>query len=366
MATETKEKPKTRNIEKFKDEILRCIRCSYCSVGCPGFEELGWETATAKGKISMAYGLLTGELKPSHSIARRLFQCTLCKNCFEKCTSKVQGIEIVQAARADIIDAGFAIDPQCYMVDNVKKTGNIFGDEEVMTPAAQGETPVFIGCQYLSRPNKTKAYLRILDKLGIKPKVYEEVCCGFPMKALGFVDDLEEQKEKFHKAFPVDGDSPVVALCPTCALFLKEEYDLKAEHVLTAMVKKLKEIEPKQLGLKATYHDPCDLSRGIGLIDEPREILRLIGVDLVEMPNHGVESKCCGGGGGILVSDGELSDQIALDRVREAISTGADLLVTACPTCEQTLKKAAATLSERGEGEITVRRIADLVFKAIK
>jgi glycolate oxidase len=366
MTTETKETHKTRNIEKYKDEIIRCIRCSYCSVGCPGFDGLGWETATAKGKITMAYGILSGELKPSHSIARRLFQCTLCKNCFEKCTSKVRGIEIVQAARADIIDAGFATDPQCYMVENVKKTGNIFGDEEVMTPAAEGETPVFIGCQYLSRPNKTKAYLRILDKLGIQAKVYKEVCCGFPMKALGFVDDLEPQKGKFRKAFPVESDSSVVGLCPTCALFLKEEYGIETEHVLKTILRKLKEFEPKQLEMKVTYHDPCDLSRGLGLTEEPREILRLLGVELVEMEHFGRESKCCGGGGGILVSDAELSDQMALDRIREALATGADVLVTSCPTCEQTLKKAANTVAERGEGEITVRSLADLIFKAVK
>ncbi|MGB3340628.1 MAG: (Fe-S)-binding protein [bacterium] len=350
----------TKNIKSWNDELNVCIRCAYCFEGCPVFKVTGWETDTARGKIILAYGMLVGDLEPSQYIADKLFQCTYCRDCSERCSANVSVVDVLAAARADLVEAGFASDIHKGMAKNVKETGNIFGDKEIKAPVQQGEIPVYIGCQYLARPNQTKMYIRILEKLGVKPLIKDEICCGYPLYALGFRKESDEHRKKFLEMFP---EKEIIALCPTCAAYLHEEYKKDVKHITQVI---LEHIPEKNLGLKATYHDPCDLSRVMNITEEPREILKKLGIELVEMPRNRKTSHCCGGGGGILMSDENLSDDIAILRIKQAIETGAPLLITPCPTCEQVLKKAAAAARENGNGSITVKNLSDIVWKALK
>jgi Fe-S oxidoreductase len=84
------------------------------------------------------------------------------------------------------------------------------------------------------------------------------------------------------------------------------------------------------------------------------------------MKNSKLQSRCCGGGGGILLSDLALSDKIAQKRVEEALETGVDTLVTSCPTCEQVLKKAATDIGEATGKTLAVRNLADIIWKGLK
>jgi len=120
------------------------------------------------------------------------------------------------------------------------------------------------------------------------------------------------------------------------------------------------------LDMKVTFHDPCDFSRGLRIVDEPRQILEKLGVEVVEMKNSKENSRCCGGGGGILMTDQDLSNDIAKKRIYEALETGAETIVTSCPTCETTLKKAAQEVSEKEGKTITVRNIEDIIWKGLK
>lgn len=350
----------TKYLKECENELNICIRCAYCFEGCPVFKELGWEADTARGKAVLAYGLITKEIEPSQYIAEKMLQCTFCRDCVERCSADVDIPHILSAARADLAKAGFAYEQHRAMVENVKKVGNIFGDEDVVAPVREGDIPVYIGCQYLARPNQTKMYIKILEKLGLKPLVKEEICCGFPLYALGFREDFEQHRKRFLDLFP---EKEITALCPTCAAFLHEEYGKEVKHVTQLILENLPDAN---LGLKATYHDPCDLSRVAGVIEEPREILNKIGVEIVEMEKNRKGSQCCGGGGGILMSDADLSDRLAAVRIKQAIETGAPLLITPCPTCEQVLKKAAKDLNESEGPAITVRNISDLLWKALK
>jgi Fe-S oxidoreductase len=353
----------TKHLKEFENELDICIRCSYCFEDCPVFKELGWESSSARAKILYAYGLLHGELEPSEFMARRVFDCTLCRVCKAKCSAKVNIPEIVQACRADLVEEGFYLPEQKQMVENIGKTGNIFGDEEAELPVQEGEVPFFVGCQYLARPNRTKGWIRLLEKLGVKPRIGEEICCGFPLKALGHRDKLEKHQKEFRKRFP---HKEAITLCPTCAAFLKEDYGIDAKHVVSVVLDRLNGIKPRGEGRKVTYHDPCDLGRSLGVFEEPREILSKLGTELVEMKGNRDLSNCCGGGGGMLVSDIAVSDRIAEKRVKEAVDTGAELLVTACPTCEQVLNKASARLAERGEKSIKVEEMFNLIWDAVK
>ncbi|HID32247.1 MAG TPA: FAD-binding protein, partial [bacterium (Candidatus Stahlbacteria)] len=184
------------NLSSWEGDMNICTYCGYCKVVCPTFITENWDSTSARGRLQIAYGLLRSDLKFEDSIARSLFTCTMCKDCYRRCPSKVKVPDIVKFARADLVKNNLATEGHKVMIENIKKTGNIFGDTEIEFPIRDGEVPLFIGCQYLSRPNQTKLYLRILDKLGINVKVMKEVCCGYPMEALGFRDEFEEHKKK--------------------------------------------------------------------------------------------------------------------------------------------------------------------------
>jgi len=348
------------HLAKWEKEMMTCTMCGYCKNVCPTFVNLLRDPPSGRGRMVMSYGILEKEMKIDDSVAKALYQCLMCRDCNRRCPSKVKVPDVVKAARADLVDAGFAYETHKTIIDNIKRTGNIFGDTEVMFPIQEGDTPVFIGCQFLSRPNQTKMYLKLLEKLGIKPTVQKEVCCGYPMEALGFVKDFDEHKEKLLKLYP---HKEVITLCPTCTVYFKEGYGIKAKHILQAILEKLPTVNVKPLNLKVTYHDPCDLSRGAKIVDEPREILKKIGVELVEMKYNKDLSRCCGGGGGILTSDSDLSKTIARERIRESFKTKTDTLVTACATCEQVLKSAATEAA--GDGKIRVRQLSELIWQAL-
>jgi Fe-S oxidoreductase len=100
----------------------------------------------------------------------------------------------------------------------------------------------------------------------------------------------------------------------------------------------------------------------MNIIDEPRKIIRNIpGVKLIELDAHGKETNCCGGGGGLMVADPNISLQLAKKRLIEAESLGVDALVTACPSCEYMFGKA----TKYTRSKVKVLDIADLLMQAI-
>lgn len=352
------------HLAKWEEQMMMCTMCGYCKNVCPTFVSLLWDPPSSRGRVIMSYGMLEGELEPDDSVVKALYQCTLCRDCNRRCPSKVKVPDIVRAARADLVEKGLAYDAHKAFIDNIKNTGNIFADTEVMAPLQEGETPVFVGCQFLARPNKTKMYLKLFEKIGIKPKVVKEVCCGYPMEALGFVKDFEEHKKKFKELFPFE---KAITLCPTCTVYLKEAYNIDAKHAMQVIAEKLPGAQLKKLEGKVTYHDPCDLSRGAKITKEPREIIKQLGLQLVEMKFKDNTSRCCGGGGGVLVSDKPLSDQMAEKRITEAIGTGVDTIVTACATCEQVLMNAAqAYADKKGNGKVKVMGLQQMIWKALQ
>jgi glycolate oxidase len=342
-------------------EMITCTQCGFCKGVCPGIQCVeGWDSLGPRGKVALAYGVVTGEIQKDESVAERFFQCVLCGDCLRRCPSGVQTPELVKAARAELVDAGLAYNTHRALVENILKTGNIYGDESMEIPSSEGEAVVFLGCQYGSRLNKTKKYIRIMDRLGLPVRLEGGLCCGYPMAVLGFKKALEGYKERFLDRFK---SSEMVAFCPSCALFLGEEYKFPVKHVIQAMLERLEGLDIPPAGKVVAYHDPCDLSRGLRVTEEPREILKRLGYEVVEMKHNRDQSRCCGGGGGILTSDLEMSADVSHSRILEALDTEAEILVTACPTCEQVLRKAASGIQDR---KIAVKELGDIVWDALK
>ena len=116
--------------------------------------------------------------------------------------------------------------------------------------------------------------------------------------------------------------------------------------------------------VKVTYHDPCQLARYLGLIDEPRQILGAIkGIELVETDWTNREwATCCGGGGGFEAVFPELSEILAVNRAKELVETGAQIIVTHCPGCIMQLK---AGIERLKIDDVEVLDLAQIVAMAM-
>jgi glycolate oxidase len=114
------------------------------------------------------------------------------------------------------------------------------------------------------------------------------------------------------------------------------------------------------------YHDPCDIGRHMSIYEPPRNVLKAIpGLELMEFKLNRALAKCCGGGGGLKGYDGELSSILAAKRVAEAMDLGAEVIVSACPTCKSNLKLAAAKLQRERKQRMRVMDITEVVAEAL-
>lgn len=352
----------TKYLKKWEEDLNRCIRCGYCFEACPLFRDQGWEVDGARGKLVLAYGLLNKDLEPSDFINQKLFECTFCKDCVERCSANVSVPDIISAVRTDLFEAGFHNNAHDQLLNKVQESGNIF-NKKLSPPVFEGEKSVLLGCRLLERKEDSRKYLDALEKLGLKPNTFDETCCGMPFAVLGDKKRFEEQQNKFRETIP-DVNQEFICACTTCVFFIQKKYpDLKAKYIIDEIVERLPKYKNKikKLNIKVTYHDPCNVARGLDMVDEPRWLLNEIGAEVIEMSTYGKEAECCGGGGGLLVTDKKLSEQLALKRVKQALETKADYLVTLCPTCELNLRNMAAEF----DGKIQVSNVLDLFAEAI-
>ena len=86
---------------------------------------------------------------------------------------------------------------------------------------------------------------------------------------------------------------------------------------------------------------------------------------LVEFKNNRLLAKCCGGGGGVKAFDNVLSGEIAYKRMEEAVEVGAEVVVSACPSCKSNLQLASARLRKEKKGRLKVMDITELVAEAL-
>ncbi len=126
-----------------------------------------------------------------------------------------------------------------------------------------------------------------------------------------------------------------------------------------------KSLEPPLSQLKnrtAVLHDPCYLGRYQGAYQAPRQILKnLPELKTVEMKNSGRDSFCCGAGGGHFWMDIKEGERINVLRIDQALETGADTIVTACPFCHHMIDDALKL--KNLEEKIQVRDIVSLLVE---
>jgi heterodisulfide reductase subunit D len=198
----------------------------------------------------------------------------------------------------------------------------------------------------------------------------EEWCCGFPMVGAGLKDMVTVFVAHNIEAVLKKGARQVVFACPSCYQMWKEHYPYKENGIeifhSTQYLEKLirdNRIPFEPLDLTVTYHDPCDLGRGAREFDAPRRVLGSIpGVTFVELPHNREACTCCGGGGNLEMIDAGLATRIARNKIEEALTTGADAVITACQQCVRTM----LTYCKRNKVKLDVMDITQLVQRALR
>ncbi len=313
-----------------------------------------------KGRNRTMLGLLQGKLEITPAVVQAAFECTLCGNCDRWCSLK--NTEHTRAFREYLLKHGFEpMKEHASLAASLKNYGNPWFqprsarnkwtrglDIPKAAPGAQ-DVLFFAGCtSAVMKPlvPSLVASAKLLKRAGVRFATMgqDEPCCGSTLMRVGQTEAYEELARKNVERFEALGIKKIVTACPGCYTTLKkslEEHGSKIEvvHIAKEVADLVKDgrLKVKRSTERMTYHDPCHLGRLGGVFEEPREILKAV-ASLVEMPNHGMESRCCGAGAGLQSAFPKLSKDLATKRVAEAKSTGATTLVTCCPFCETQLR----------------------------
>ncbi len=385
-------------------QMAACTNCQSCADACPAVKAAGDGQLSALhrmkglqqilksrsgGILAKLFGSkpLTDEQWKAYS--ETVYRCTLCGNCQEVCPVGIHLKDLWLSLREDLVDTKVFPKKINMIKSNLEESRNVFNEdneeraewvEDMDDPPDdlyvkdEAEVVYFTGCTAAYFPVAQKIPLALADIL-VKAEIdftlmgEDEWCCGFPLLGAGLKDLFAEFAEHNVEAVLEKGAKEVVFACPSCYEMWKEHYPYKENgltiyHSTQYLEKLIREggLPFENLDMTVTYHDPCDLGRGAREFDAPREVIQSIpGVKFVELPNNRENCNCCGGGGNLEMVDAKLSAGIAKNKVEEAVSTGADAIVTSCQQCVRTM----LTYAKRNKVPIDVLDITQLVHRAL-
>ena len=164
----------------------------------------------------------------------------------------------------------------------------------------------------------------------------------------------------------------IITTCPHSFNILKNEYpDLggkyevyhHSEFVHDLIESKKITISQNSIEEVMTYHDPCYLGRGNNIYNQPREIIKRLSKNFIEMPRNKRNSLCCGAGGAQMFKEAEKgSAEINIVRTQEALDTKSKIIVTGCPFCNTMMSDGVKNINE---GAALVKDIAEIVAESL-
>jgi len=387
-------------------DMTSCTECGRCQSQCPA-----WHTdkplspkllIMAMRDHAMAKVVdtenIVGENAPISLDV--LWSCTSCGACVEECPVDIEHVDhIVNMRRFQVLVESEFPSELGGTFRNLEKAGNPWGANKADRESwiaecdfpvrvVSGELPeeveylFWVGCAgaYEERAKKTtKAVAELLHMAGVNFAVLgkRETCTGDPARRSGneFLYQILSQENiaTFNETFGdrSKGKKKVVVTCPHCFTTIGRDYaqsgfELEMLHhtqLLNTLIKegRLKP-SPHKSEKKLTYHDPCYLGRHNQIYAPPRELLEASGCDVEEMPRNKERSFCCGGGGGRMWMEEKLGTRINLNRVDEAIETGAAEVAVACPFCRIMVGDGMVAR----ESDVEVLDVAQVLLRSVK
>jgi heterodisulfide reductase subunit D len=242
----------------------------------------------------------------------------------------------------------------------------------------QPEVLFWVGCagSFDDRAKKiTKAFVKILNKANVSFAVLgtEESCTGDPAKRAGNEFLFQMQAVTNIEVLNAYEVKKVVTACPHCFNTLKNEYpSLGGTYEVVHHTQFLKQLLEegritmeggKFKGKRITFHDPCYLGRANDVYEAPRDLIRKLDAELVEMKSCKTRGLCCGAGGAQMFKEPEKGNKdINIERTEQALETKPDIIAAGCPFCNTMMTDGVK--NKEKEASIAVMDIAELIASA--
>jgi len=363
-----------------------CYDCGKCTATCP--------ISRAGASYSPRRHVLAANLDQKQAILSNgtLFSCLTCSLCDSRCPAEVGYTSLVQGLREIAHQEG--VEPDCphggalQSVMRMMARGETRQDrlgwleDDLQIEPEKGEVFFWTGCTVyfdalfsdmdLHTLEGTKAGIRILNAMGVKPVVSaDEACCGHDLLWNGDRASFDQLARRNVKLVAASGAKTLVAPCAECLRTWSIDYEPFFEGKpprilhLTEFIAENEDRLPKRsseaVSRKVTYQDPCRLGRHKGVYDAPREALASAGAEVVEMRRSRRGATCCAGG--TWSNCDRFAKKIQVERLREARATHADVLATACPKCQIHFRCAMKDPNLGGDLEIEMKDIAELIVE---
>ena len=372
------------------NRVWLCLDCGKCSSVCPITRHIIEPYTSPRLLVEMAIN--SGEDAVLNDPL--LWSCLTCNYCTEICPSQVSFSDFIQNIRVEARDqdqsancthSGMMQTWSRMMSDPELKQDRRDWIEDDLQISENSDTVFFTGClPYYDAAfsqldiegiDITRAALKILNYLGIEPIVLkDERCCGHDQYWQGDMKTFRKLGETNLENLKSTGAKRIVTTCPECAWTLKHTYpetigdsgmevlhltELLADTDLLDTLPDNPTIENKQV----TYQDPCRLGRFSGVYQAPRELIQGLGFEVKEMTHNRKSSLCCGTS--CWTSCGQVNKKAQVERLEEAKSTGAELLITACIKCQIHLKCAQNDPILGEDIQINIRDLTTLIAEQI-
>src|SRR5512143_1731702 len=376
-------------------ELDACTQCGECLRHCPIQDVSGNAKISPPEKIRMfrefirksqglkalLFGPGGADRRLLEDFTRAVYECTTCGACGQNCPVGIFTQRLWPMLRKEMVKRGLGpLGVQANIPKAIENSGNPYEKPaadrykpwfpEGVKVAERADIAYYAGCTgaYEANPmvRGDVLVLAAIDEPFCMLPPEEEVCCGFPLFITGQHDMLRDLTTKLVESYHAKGVKTLLCSCPCCVnimtrdwpLFYGRELPFKIRHItqhVSTAIKQGRLRLGRELHERLIYHDPCYLTRGVGVIEEPRSVLRSIpGVELLEFERHGLNSRCCGAGGAARKVFHE--NAIAMGRlsINEAVGKKADRLILSCPACY-------AKVNEAMEGYEKQVKITDIM-----
>ena len=377
------------------DKIIReqslymCLECGKCSASCP--RQLAGKQYSPR---LLAHKLIT-EREDEAFIESSVWECLTCGVCEERCPSGVDishtilemrtllaGTKGLKGHRAH--DGALHTWMRMTTSPDLRQNRLDWIDPDLKV-ASSGPVAFFTGCApyfdvffsgiEANTLSIARDSLRLLNFLGIEPVVLaNERCCGHDLLWTGDRENFEILCRLNYETFKSAGIEEIVVSCPECRHVLGERmaevipgFDIKVTLLIDMLEAEIHKggIGFRPLGKRITFQDPCRLGRMSGQYEGPRNLLSMIpDLRLKEMENSRHSAICCGNNA--FINCDAYSKRIQVQRLREARTTRADMLVTACPKCMIHLGCTMRDPISRGSLKMEIRDLISVLADQIE
>lgn len=319
--------------------------CGYCPKlcrgACPVSEVEGSEARIPWGKMSMTWYVARGDLEPDADVAALPWACTGCYACRDRCEHQNPVAETLRAARGVYHELGLApARSEAALAAFTAKRERLAARARKLDGGNDGDTALLVGCGYLGL-RSNEAHDAVDAVRGFAGAVHVlEGCCGLVMREAGDARGADEARDAL---LDEAKGRPLVVADAGCALELRAAGARTLAELAASDIERLDRVA--SLGANVRWHDPCRLSRGLGVTGEPRRILeRALGAPPGEFERREATGLCSGAGGLLPLVMPRHARAIARERLHEHGELGGGTIATACASSLRWLRLAGATV----------------------